>query len=382
MDPNSTDPNNPNSPVPPASGGQPDLSASTLTANPLDQSFPAPSVTPPDTFAPPVSTPTDMSAMAPTDQSWSTLPQQSPPTDNSSSIWTPSPTSTYTNLNDLTPPPATSSLDNPFNTSSQPPITDGGLPSTSVPELPLTPPMVTPPPEPAFDNTQTPDFQSQFQPQPAATTPPPSQPEVPSWQPPVAPVVNPEPTLSQPTTTLNPQDIYTSSQPTSAQSGPEISTPQVPPEPAPTDLSHLIPDSPINEQPVYAPSVTQPETLIVPPDGNQVTPNIPTENNHSKIPKWIIGVGVGLLLIVAGATAYFIWPGFGQQATTADVVTTESLPATVPSVQQTAPTTPAINPISGTGSGFGSVDNSASSSAITPVATSAADLLRRRQQGQ
>lgn len=354
MDPNSTDPNNPSGSVP-TTGGQPDLSSTTLSTNPVDTNQP---VTP--SFN---TTPTNP------DQSWSTLPQQ--PSTGNASIWTP-PTTTPADINAYNPTSSVplvggSSLDNPFNVPTQPPTIDGGLPPmpTTMPESALTPPtpldtnptVISPQTEavtetlPANPNTAPPtmDNNQGVQSQP---TNPFNQPEAPSWQPPI--------TASSP-------------------------------EPAPTDLSHLIPDSPTSsvvggqsEQPVYAPPITQPETLIVPPDGNEVGPNIPTtEGGHSKIPKWVIGVGLGLLLAVTGATAYFIWPGFGNTINltpTTDQPATTEQPATIPTpTVPTATPTPILDGSTpdGSGGGFGAVDGSANTP--TPP-TSAADLLRQRQQ--
>lgn len=337
MDPSSTDPNNPNpfnppTPVEPGTvSGQPDLSSATLTANPAGST-------------------------------------------NNDSIWTPPSTAAPTDMNTSDPiSPAASSLDNPFNVPTQPPTIDGGLPpaplDANYPNNPAQPidmntDPITPQPDTNTLNstqldTQTLGMQSQ--------TNTLSQPDVPSWQPPTP--TNPEPAPNQP----------------------EAVAPTPPPDPAPTDLSHLIPDSAnsqpgqpaLNEatNPVYTPPITQPETLIVPSNGNEVGPNIPTENSHSKIPKWVIGLGIGLLIAVSGASAYFIL-GVGQN------VTTPSLPAEEQTEQQLstpptiAPTAPVITPTStlpGNGSGFENLD---SSGPTPPQASSAADILRDRQRQQ
>ena len=152
-----------------------------------------------------------------------------------------------------------------------------------------------------------------------------------------------------------------------------------------TDLSHLIePNTATIPTDNYVdPSpLTQPETLIVPPDGAEVGPNIPTESNtHSKIPKWVIGVGIGLLLAVTGATAYFIWPGFGNTAITEAPIVEQSTQTPVAIPTSSIPTvTPTVPGGDAAASGFGSVDGNSSPSATPP--TSAADLLRQRQQQQ
>lgn len=149
---------------------------------------------------------------------------------------------------------------------------------------------------------------------------------------------------------------------------------QIPPatqEIAPTDLSHLISNS--TAEPVTASA----ETLIVPPTNvNPEVPNIPSEN-HKGIPKWLIGVGIGLLLVVTAASAYFII-GIGQTPKTA------SLPATETQEPQVKPPAPVPTPISqpqqpaATGSAnFGDLQNPTTTP--PPQATSAAELLKQRQ---
>jgi len=148
---------------------------------------------------------------------------------------------------------------------------------------------------------------------------------------------------------------------------------QVGGESAPTDLSHLLgnnsSDNPAQPQPAA------PETLVMPssnPNAAPEVPNIPTEN-HKSIPKWLIGVGIGLLIIVAGASAYFIL-GIGQSSKG-----TESVPAQI--TKQTVKTPPPIPqpasqpsiPAAATGSAnFGELDGTQQT-----AATSAGDLLRR-----
>ena len=114
------------------------------------------------------------------------------------------------------------------------------------------------------------------------------------------------------------------------------------------------------------------ETLIVP---STVTPDIPTIPEENKgIPKWLIGVGVGILILVAGASAYFILNiGKAPQTPT-------SAPAQVTQeVQPPAPlptTTPQENPSATGSANFGQLEGTATQ----PQATSAADLIRQRQQ--
>lgn len=147
-------------------------------------------------------------------------------------------------------------------------------------------------------------------------------------------------------------------------------------ESAPTDLSHLISG---NNNASVESTAAPAETLVVPfaPATNPEVPNLPTET-HKGIPKWVIGLGVGLLLLVLGASAYFIL-GIGQPAKP-----TTSLPATTenaevkPPVPAVAPTSrPTTEPAASGSNNFGELEGSG-----TPQATSAADLLRQRQQGR
>jgi len=140
-------------------------------------------------------------------------------------------------------------------------------------------------------------------------------------------------------------------------------------EAAPTDLSHLISDNQQESTPVpTAENLVAPSTGVTPE-----VPNLPTET-HTGIPKWLIGLGIGLLIIVLGASAYFIL-GIGQSKETT------SLPATTtPQVKPPLPIATASaqpSPTTTTDSaGFGQIEGNA------PSATSAADLIRQRQQGE
>lgn len=157
-----------------------------------------------------------------------------------------------------------------------------------------------------------------------------------------------------------------------------------PSEQAPTDLSHLLNDN----QPMssdtssFVPPVTQPETLVQPTNGNGATPVVPTvtsERGHGDIPKWVITLMIILLVAVAGASAYFIL-GVGQNQPTT------SLPAVSQPAKQTITKPPAQSPSpqantnTATGSAnFGQLNGSTGSQ---PTTTSAAELLRQRQQGK
>lgn len=159
-------------------------------------------------------------------------------------------------------------------------------------------------------------------------------------------------------------------------------------ESAPTDLSHLIdPSMNVNgNSPVNTPTLSQqPETLVVPGNGNDGSSTLPTTSSPSHIPKWVIGAGIGLLIIVAGASGYLIL-GIGKSAPE---------PASLPAQQQTqlqappqtqpqlpnsqAPNNNNLQPNNGS---FGEL-NSSTSSALPPASSqprSAADLLRQNQQ--
>lgn len=144
--------------------------------------------------------------------------------------------------------------------------------------------------------------------------------------------------------------------------------PPVPPEPVPTDLSHLIGNS--SDTGSAAPQI---ETLVASqPTASPDIPQVPVESNGKKIPVWLIGLSVGLLIAVAGASAYFIL-GVGQSRETT------SLPATQTEAQQVRPPAPipppVSNPAATESANFGELDESPN----TPQATSAAELLRQRQ---
>lgn len=164
---------------------------------------------------------------------------------------------------------------------------------------------------------------------------------------------NPQPQPPQPNTPpVTTQDLY----------GPSVP----PPEAAPTDLSHLVANG--SEQPVYAPPVTQPETLVAPQSGTDEIPNMPIENQSGGMPKWVLGLGIGILLAVVGASGYFIL-GIGKSAEN----TPASLPATTKQQTLTPPPSPITAPAPATeSSSFGEVGG-------TKPATSAADLLKQRQ---
>lgn len=316
MNPNNPDPNNPNSPAG-GSSTTPDLS-SVLPASPAGTpTDPATQSVPQmDTSSPPVTAPPN-----PIIPSTTPMPDPLAPPPPIPPVWTP-------------PPPA------------EPPTSD------------FNPPVTAPPPEPAPSlGTGSPTWP------PVETTPPSSldNPLNAPLQPPsIDSGLTPLPAAPERATSWQPEN-------------PETYTPPQPQETTPTDLSHLVDNSPQQEIPAnYTTPVTQPETLVAPPNGGEVvTPTVPMEGGHGGIPKWVIGVGAALLLAVVGASAYFIL-GIGRPTETT------SLPAVEESQQLSTPPTPLPTPIAtpqtATSSGFGNLGASPS-----PAATSAADLIRQRQ---
>ncbi len=199
-----------------------------------------------------------------------------------------------------------------------------------------------------------------------------------TWTPPAPsgpePILQPDLPLTGPTPTFTPP----AENPTGGTSEPSpTASPANPTQPswmtssteaAPTDLSHLISGNQQESTPMPAA-----ESLVVPSAGvNPEVPNLPTET-HKGIPKWLIGLGFGLLIVVLGASAYFIL-GIGQPSKG-----TTSLPATTtPQTNQVKPplpiATPSAQPATGSAN-FGQLGGG-------QQATSAADLIRQRQQGR
>lgn len=180
--------------------------------------------------------------------------------------------------------------------------------------------------------------------------------------PPQTPPIEPPQSTVQPSWTnipTNPTETQIASQP----------TPPPPAEAAPTDLSHLISNN--QSEPAASPA---PETLVIPSTVSPA-PEISTLSTkaHKSIPKWLIGLGGGLLIVVIGASAYFIL-GIGQSTKTT------SLPATVApkttEVKPSAVPTPSALPTATGSANFGALDGGG----VNPQATSAADLIRQRQQ--
>ncbi len=233
-----------------------------------------------------------------------------------------------------------SPLDNPLSAPTQPPPIDGGAQNqqavTSGYQQTVT-----------SGNNQLPPFENQ-----------PSQPE-PAWSPSQA---------ATPPMPSNPQDNTDAAFPTNTNPTQQIS------EQAPTDLSHLISKSELDSQA----SQTAPETVVVPPVSAPEIPTIPTESKNS-IPKWVIGLGLGLLIIVGGASAYFIL-GIGQPPKNTSLPAAEPPKATqqtnTPSTTPQPTVAPTTQPAATGSANFGQLQGSGTA----PQASSAADILKARQQ--
>ncbi len=200
--------------------------------------------------------------------------------------------------------------------------------------------------------------------------------------PPQAPLIDqPQPTTTQPSWTNIPSGD-TDNQPNTT------SNPSIPTEAAPTDLSHLI----TGNQPEQANPVS-PETLVVPP-ATTAAPEVsnPPAQTHKGIPRWLIGVGIGLLVLVIAASAYFIL-GIGQPAKTTSLPV-ETTPKTA-AVQTPAPiitptNAPVAQPAASGSANFGQLGGAGGGQSPTPSlpssASSAAQILlqqqkQRQQQG-
>lgn len=137
----------------------------------------------------------------------------------------------------------------------------------------------------------------------------------------------------------------------------------IPPEPMPTNLSDLGTEPAPSQQPSVQPP--QAEVLVMPQNVSQVS----APPAAGGFPKWIILVGVLLILLVGGGSAYFIL-GVGQTKQTA--APTEQPPA---SLAQPTSVMPSVLPSPTT-------VIAPTAPAASPSGTSAIELLRKRQAGQ
>ena len=159
--------------------------------------------------------------------------------------------------------------------------------------------------------------------------------------------------------------------------GPNSMGPLPSSEPAPTDLSQLTGNT---EQPpppdIYVPAVSNPENLVVPT--NSSAESMKPEggrSGHGLLPKLLIGIGIIVVLAVAGASAYFIL-GIGKPTEP-----TTSVPAQTDQSALTNPPTPAAVPTAQPTTDPAATD-SASLGDLNPQPTdsgsSALDLLKSR----
>lgn len=345
---NSNWPNNPN----PTPNGVPPVAPDPLTANPFSNPAPISDMPSPAPTAIPTSTPSNP---------WDSVPAAIPTNMSSSLPQTPASNINPWDLPTSNPMPQTSSPvnSNPWNVPANPdPLASIAQTPSS---LPITPDPVVQDPIPAapLDNPWSQPAQPAAPVQPIQTDPTPIESgSTPTWLP-NSPAQAPQ--MPQTPEATQPMPITTPTQN----------------EPAPTDLSHLLSGNQQSDSSANNMSHTQsPETLVVPPTTPEASSTLPMEN-HKDIPKWLIGVGVGLLIIVTGASAYFIL-GVGQPPKTT------SVPATQETTQQTirnvAPAVVATSPApvasqSATTANFGQLEGTGT----TQQATSAADLLRQRQ---
>lgn len=274
---------------------------------------------------------------------------------------------------------------------------DPNIPGSAAPPVPGATPTPPPPPTPSWPSepvnpVQQPDPTAQM-PSPYPSTPAPSWPpaapvqadplaQTSPWSPPqpipTSQLDNPwgVPTQVPPIDTTPP--VVAPAQAPSQPSWMSASAPtEQPPTPtqtesAPTDLSQLIAGSSTAGAEPNTQTPATPETLVV-SQSNSEAPEVPTLTTEGRrgIPKWLIGTGIGLLLVVSGASAYFIL-GIGQGPKTTTSVpavtkqTTVKPPAPIP-IQVPQATPP---PASGSAS-FGQIGGN------TQTATRAGDLMKK-----
>ncbi|MBI3485376.1 hypothetical protein HY025_00360 [Candidatus Daviesbacteria bacterium] len=173
----------------------------------------------------------------------------------------------------------------------------------------------------------------------------------------------------------------------------EETVPSAPPsleqtEPAPTDLSQLTANAGATPSTdIYNPTVSAPETLVVPAEPNATNPTAVSAMPHKTLPLPAIIGAVIVILAVSGASGYFIL-GIGKNSppsTPTSLPISKQAPLTNPP-KQTPTSTPNVNqliqnPSISTGSSsFGALNGSASPTPTpTKAATSAADLLKAKQ---
>lgn len=396
---NPYNPANPQNPAPGAGPTPPQPQDPNLNNPYLSQSAPNPSLDPMPQTAnpitntvsvptwPPAPTPSEASGQAPLTQAQE---------QTATTPWTQDPQPTLT----ATETPATTPWTPPQNDISQNPLTNAS-PWANTPQTPQSIPTdPTPAPSPTVqadlgaqpvapltssvpDASVSPAVPQSSDPnmQASLATPNPSPWELPTQTQNAAPS-EPMPTFPPQTNSqLGTMDAALGSAPMQPLSGENTENSQPPAwspsattdnSSAPTDLSHLITNNPSDRQPQQMAA----ETLVVPSTiASGEVPSLPGEG-HKGIPKWVIGVGIGLLILVAGASAYFIL-GIGQAPEESSAPATE-VQTQVRPPQPVATAAPVVQPTPepATGSAnFGALEGSG-----TQQATSAADLIRLRQQ--
>ena len=384
--PASIPPWSPQAAEPPLTASQPDPSLSTP---PMPSSTPDPASLAWNSPTPTVSQPVDIVSQG------LDLPQSEP----SPAPVAPSQPDPIQSTPDLSPPTSMPSTNG---------MPDNSMP-TSIPTAAPTSPDLNPNPSPPDFGFNNPGPTDPSAPQSTFTTPPPT------------PDLNSQPTQTMDTfgtspasgsmpvdptfpplgnsTAQPPTDTQPTWMPPSTSPQPDLNTPppvpdptlpQTPPsvESAPTDLSHLLGSTPAMDAGTTEPSsasTVAPETVVVPSEATNPAPDVPTMTNqeHKPIPKWLIGVGVGLLILVVGASAYFIL-GVGQTPAETSVPaevskpTVQNAPPVATPVPQATPPESASDPSATASANFGQLQGSGTQQ---QQATSAADLLRQRQTG-
>lgn len=282
--------------------------------------------------------------------------EPAPAQPDTASVFTPS----------LAPEPATQNGSAPLNPWSQTLAPDNN-PLTQQPAPAWTPPDQSFSPQEPVTATGSNPIPSPTPAEPIAPTdmggqPAASMPADNPWNAPAQPSTQDQP-ASQPSWNVTAADVPPA---------PDTNTPPPSADSVPTDLSHLITgNAPQQSVPASA------ETLVVPAVNPEV-PNLPAEK-HKGIPIWLIGVGAGLLLLVIGASAYFIL-GIGQPSKP-----TTSLPATpAEKAAETKPVVPAApvaesstQPAATGSASFGTLEGGESQPA---TGSSSLELARQRQQ--
>lgn len=167
----------------------------------------------------------------------------------------------------------------------------------------------------------------------------------------------------------------------------ETTPPADTPEPAPTDLSQLTgnangQNTQSNGNGVYTPPVANTDTLVVSSEPSSIPNTTISSEPRKGLPLIAIIGALFVLLVVAGASAYFIL-GIGQtQVPTQETPTPSPVPAQTPTQTPTPEPSPSDTEsvVNGGSSDFGSLSGEPTTSGGFQTATSAADLIRQRQQ--